>query len=86
MSLWLDPAGGIPYLASEPRAIVIGELYFIPEASLSGLDKFEEHPLVYRRSEISVLHDGAPTPAFAYLYPHATDCFRLIESGDFAIR
>lgn len=86
MSLWLDPASDIPFLTSEPRAVVIGELYFIPQDAVSVLDEFEGHPLVYHRSEISVRHDDAPIQAFAYLYSLTTASFRLIESGDFALR
>lgn len=86
MSLWLDPVSDIPFLTSEPRTTVRGELYFIPQGALPVLDEFEEHPLVYHRSEISVFHDDAPIQAFAYLYSLTTASFQLIESGDFALR
>ncbi len=77
-------AAGIPYLVkAEPRCVISGELYRVDGPILAGLDRLEEHPLVYCREEADIiLADGRATRAWIYFArrPHG----RLADTGDFA--
>ncbi len=58
--------GPYPGLVAEGSERVVGELHLVDASTLAALDRLEEHPQVYRRSEIR-LSDGSA--AEAYLFP-----------------
>jgi gamma-glutamylaminecyclotransferase len=71
--------GTCPGLVAGGRTAVAGELYRVQPDHLRELDRFEEHPHVYRRGPL-VLSDG--TAVEAYLYVRAQSASIVVRSGD----
>lgn len=76
--------GPYPALVRGGDSAVPGELYQVDAATLSALDRLEEHPEVYQRRRI-VLAAGQRT--WTYLMePHQVTSARLIPSGSWRLR
>lgn len=77
--------------SSDPRDVVIGELYSVSDPSVfRELDEFEEalgpDPL-FRREQVNILAaDGGEVSSWVYLYNQPTQDLSRIPSGDFLIR
>lgn len=80
----LFDVGPYPALVDGGAMAVVGELYEVDVETLAALDDLEDHPEVYRRTEIS-LDDG--TVAQAYLLVGASaEGLAVIASGDWRQR
>lgn len=64
------PDGGYPYIIEDQAAEVEGFVLTEVDASaLRAFDAYEDEGRLYRRIEVSVIVDGKPRPAFAYVRP-----------------
>jgi gamma-glutamylcyclotransferase (GGCT)/AIG2-like uncharacterized protein YtfP len=64
--------GAFPAVSRGGIDPVVGELYWVDEKTLAGLDRLEGHPHAYRREPLRVvLDDGTELLAWTYLYPVA---------------
>jgi gamma-glutamylaminecyclotransferase len=80
----LFDVGPFPALVDSGATAVVGELYEVDVETLAALDELEDHPDVYRRTEIP-LDDG--TVAHAYLLVRApAEDLPVIASGDWRLR
>ena len=59
--------GGVANVVEDPTASVPGLLYDTTDACLEALDRFEGHPRFYRRTEVTVVRDGAEVTAVTYM-------------------
>lgn len=77
--------GPYPGMIRRGSASVAGELYRVTPAVLDALDRFEGHPLLFRRARVP-LADGPP--AFAYLLApgQSTGPSSLAPDGDGTVR
>jgi gamma-glutamylaminecyclotransferase len=62
-SFELGDCGEYPALCRGGTSAVLGELYWIADATLAMLDEFEGHPHLFRRSRIA-LADGRDAEAY----------------------
>lgn len=76
--------GSYPAMAKAESGTVIGELFEVDDATLAGLDRLEDHPNVYWRTEIQLVDRRR---ALTYLMPmeRLRSCPR-IASGDWRQR
>lgn len=52
---------------------VFGELYYVDAHTLQQMDAYEENGSLYHRTPVTVLLEGKPCPAQAYLYARSVD-------------
>lgn len=76
--------GPYPAMVTGGTGVVTGEVYEVDAATLAGVDEFEEHPQVYRRTRIALATGGE---AEAYLIERDRVADRpRIASGDWRRR
>jgi gamma-glutamylaminecyclotransferase len=76
--------GAFPALVNSGATAVIGELYEVDGETLAAIDELEEHPDVYRRTEIP-LDDGTLAHAYLLMIAQGKDP-PVIASGDWRKR
>lgn len=64
-----DKNHSYPYLLNIPVEQITGELYEVDENTLNSIDKYEDHPHLFKR-ELIALQDG--DTAWCYFYPAIT--------------
>jgi gamma-glutamylcyclotransferase (GGCT)/AIG2-like uncharacterized protein YtfP len=77
--------GGYPALLPEGTTSVFGEIYEVDPETLSSLDAFEGHPVVYRRDPIRLI-DGETASAYVLRQRRLALGRPVIASGDWRRR
>jgi gamma-glutamylcyclotransferase (GGCT)/AIG2-like uncharacterized protein YtfP len=75
----LRDLGAYPGLAGGGRQAVVGEVYEVDERMLCALDRFEDHPRLYRRTRVA-LSDGRLVETYVLAAGQGAGC-PVIESG-----
>lgn len=73
--------GSYPGIVARKGEAVLGELYYVDDATLKRLDEYEGEGSLYHRIPVQVrTSDGEDADALAYLYAHQVNGNRLVRS------
>lgn len=77
-----QPIGGVPFVKLDKDACssVKGEVYSVPAAALTRLDRLEGHPSAYRRTAVTLLHGEQ---AEVYEWQGTVDRLHELEGGEY---
>lgn len=63
--------GSFPGIKKQTAECVLGELWFVDDATLTALDRYESEGSLYLRKQVTVRSAYGPLKAAAYIYNHA---------------
>ena len=73
--------GCYPGIVGRKGEAVLGELYYVDDATLKHLDEYEGEGSLYRRTTVLVnTSDGEEATALAYIYAHSVEGKPLVRS------
>jgi gamma-glutamylcyclotransferase (GGCT)/AIG2-like uncharacterized protein YtfP len=68
--LYEAPTAPWIHMDAENGYDVHAELYLADEAAMAMMDRMENHPYLYKRTVVPILHNGEMTEAQVYVFQH----------------